>query len=150
MTSSINSLPVSLPLCRSNNEYSYQKSGVVGRRYSNNNIRKVRVVTDEIEMDIEIPEDKRTAKIILSIALAFDFIQLTVDYPKTFPSKDGKNQIIHKKPVLQILSSSAMPMRIKRKTLAEEALRRLRNTKRGLPYCPRSLKQRSYQSCCSP
>ena len=54
--------------------------------------------------------------------------------------KAENNKIIYKffkKPVsspLLMLERSAMPTRIKRNTLAEEGLRRLRNTKRDLPW----------------
>ena len=89
--------------------------------------------------------------IILEIANSImDSIQLTVDCPSMhengympildIQARAENNKVIYKfykKPVSShfvTLESSAMPTRIKRNTLAEEGLRRLRNTKWELPW----------------
>ena len=112
---------------------------------------KIVVVEEEVEVDMQIPGDERTAKIFLEIGNSVsDFIQLTADYPSKhengwMPLLDiqvrvRNNQVEHKfykkevsNPLL-MLANSAMPMKIKRNSLAQEGIRRLRNTSRHLPW----------------
>ena len=112
---------------------------------------KIIVVEEEIEADMEVPGDERTAKIILEIGNSVsEFINLTADYPSKHESgwmplldiqvRVRNNQVEHKfykkevsNPLL-MLASSAMPIKIKRNSLAQEGIRRLRNTSRHLPW----------------
>ena len=114
---------------------------------------KIRVVEDEIESDRDVPGDKRTAELYLEIAnKVSDFIQLTVDYPSLHSDTGGYMPILdlqvkvennqctymfYKRKVsnpLLMLESSAMPMKVKRTCMVQEGLRRLRNTRRDLPW----------------
>ena len=112
---------------------------------------KIVIVEDLIEADKEIPADERTAKIFLEIGNSISpFIKLTVDYPSLhqdgyMPILDLKvrveeNKVKHifmKKEVsnpLLMLKDSAMPMKVKRNSLAQEGIRRLRNCSRDLPW----------------
>ena len=112
---------------------------------------KIRVIQSEIEKDREIPGDQRTAKLFLEIANSVcDFIKVTVDCPSLhsdgfMPILDTQVKIqdnkciykFYKKKVanpLLMLESSAMPRKVKRNTLVQEGIRRLRNTSRELPW----------------
>ena len=114
---------------------------------------KIRVVEDKIESDRDVSGDKRTAELYLEIAnQVSDFIQLMVNYPSLHCDTGGfmpildlqvkveRNQCtykFYKKKVsnpLLMLESSAMPMKVKRTCMVQEGLRRLRNTRRDLPW----------------
>ena len=90
---------------------------------------------------------------MIEIYLISSFIKLTVDCPSmNTDNNDGwmpildiavkaeENQIyykFYKKPVTNhyvILERSAMPPRVKRSCLVQEGMRRLRNTRRTLPW----------------
>ena len=113
---------------------------------------EVKIVEDQIDADKDIPGDVRTANVLVEIGNSISsFINLTKDTPSQNESgwmplldlqvqvRDG-NQIyykFYKKKVsnpLLMLQSSAMPEKVKRATLTEEGIRRLRNTKRELPW----------------
>ena len=110
---------------------------------------------EEIEGDKTIPADIRTSDIIVEIANTISpFIDLTVDSPSRNISgwmpildlqmKVEADQIIYKfykKSVsnkLTMMERSAMPTQIKRNSLVQEGIRRLRNTKRDLPWSVKS------------
>ena len=113
----------------------------------------IRVVEDKVVSDLAIPTDIRTSEIIKDIGNTISpFIKLTVDCPSLNPSLDcwmplldlcvriEDNTIVYKfykkavsNPVL-MRQDSAMPDRIKRNALVQEGMRRLRNTKRELPW----------------
>ena len=112
---------------------------------------KVTIVESEVEGDVQVPDDQRTAKILLEIANSVsNFIKLTSDCPSLHNSgfmpildlqvKAENNKLIwkfYKKEVanpLLIMKDSAMPFKVKRASLSCEALRRLRNTSRELPW----------------
>ena len=136
-----------------------------GSRYKEG---KVEVVESEVEDDKLIPSDIRTSKILLEIGNSIsNFIQLTSDCPSQNTSgfmpildlqvKTVENQIIYKfykKEVankLLILKSSAMPFQVKRASLSQEVLRRLRNTRRDLPWSEKAeiLSEFSHKLMCS-
>ena len=112
---------------------------------------KIVVVEREVEADIEVPGDERTANIFLEIGNSVsEFIKLTADFPSKHESgwmplldvqvRVRDNQVEHKfykkdvsNPLL-MLANSAMPMKVKRNSLAQEGIRRLRNTSRHLPW----------------
>ena len=113
--------------------------------------RRVCVVDSEVEGARDIPSDIRTLEVLLKIANGIStFIQLTSDCPSSNTSgfmplldiqvKVVDNKLIHtfyKKPVsnpLLITKNSAMPFRTKKASLSCEALRRLRNCSRELPW----------------
>ena len=94
-----------------------------------------------------IPADERTAKLLTEIGNSIsNFIKLTADYPSKhengfMPLLDIQvrvvdNQVDYKfysKPMSNpyvILANSALPEQMKRNSLVQEAIRRLRNTKR--------------------
>ena len=107
----------------------------------------------EVEADKLVPGDQRTANIIQAIGNSIcPFIQLTVDCPSLNPAMDNwmpildlsvrmeANSILYKfykkkvsNPIL-MRQDSAMPEKIKRNSLVQEGIRRLRNTKRELPW----------------
>ena len=111
---------------------------------------KIRVIEQYVAADRDIPADQRTARLIGQIAnTVSSFIKLTTDYPSKHPSGymplldiqakvNERNQVEYKfysKPMSSqfvILANSAMPTKIKRNCLVQEAIRRLRNTKREL------------------
>ena len=112
---------------------------------------KIRVIENEVEVDRNIPGDERTAKIFAELGNSISgFIKLTTDFPSKHENgfmplldiqvKVERNQVIYKfysKPMSSqfvILSKSAMSDKIKRNTLVQEAIRRLRNTSRELPW----------------
>ena len=110
------------------------------------------IVEDQIEADLNVPADLRTATIFQTISNSIcDFLQVTIDCPSQHESgfmpvldiqiKIGpNNKIIHKfykKPISTkkvILATSALPSNVKRASLTEGALRRLRYTDRSLPW----------------
>ena len=106
---------------------------------------------DQIENDMNVPADLRTAKIFQTISNSIcDFLQVSIDCPSNHESgfqpvldiqvKVINNKITHKfykKPISTkkvILASSALPTNVKRASLTEGALRRLRYTDRSLPW----------------
>ena len=108
---------------------------------------KVRIDPNQIESDMLIPADERTAKLLTEIGNSIsNFIKLTADYPSKhengfMPLLDIQvrvvdNQVDYKfysKPMSNpyvILANSALPEQMKRNSLVQEAIRRLRNTKR--------------------
>ena len=112
---------------------------------------KIEIVDEYVQTDSEIPSDQRTAKLYGEIANdVSEFIKVTVDYPSAHSSgwmpildllvKISNNEAVYKfykKEVSNprvILASSAMPIKVKRHSLAQEGIRRLRNTKRSLPW----------------
>ena len=111
---------------------------------------KVRIIESEIESDKEIPGDLRTSRILLEIGNSVSHLTLTSDCPSQHPTNFmpildlqctvRENKILFKffkKPManpLLMTKSSAMPYQVKRASLAQEALRRLRNTSRSLPW----------------
>ena len=111
----------------------------------------VEVVEEFIEEDENVPDDQRTAEIILQIANSVtDSIQLTIDFPSNNSSKwmplldlqvSVRNNTIdykfYKKKMSNhqvMLSRSAMPGSIKINSLTQEVIRRLRNTRRCLDW----------------
>ena len=116
---------------------------------------KVQILEEEVENDKLIPADIRTSEIVLEIANSVsDFIELTVDSPSRnetgwMPILDlqvqvSNNEIIYKfykKEVshhLLMLERSALPAKMKRNSLVQEGIRRLRNTKRELDWSVKS------------
>ena len=112
---------------------------------------EIRIHQDEIENDRNVPSDSRTAKLFGEIGnTVCDFLKLTTDCPSNHSSgfmplldiqvKVEQNQVIYKfysKPMASpflMLANSAMPDQMKRNGIVQEALRRLRNTKRDLPW----------------
>ena len=108
---------------------------------------KVEVITEEVENDLTIPADQRTAKLMQEVANSIcKHTQMDVDFPSNnpdgwLPILDNKVRIdsnmkvdwcFYKKPVdseLYILNRSALSNKIKKATLSQEGLRRLRNTR---------------------
>ena len=112
---------------------------------------KVRIHEECIEEDRDVPADERTAELYGKIANnVSNFVNVTVDYPSRnesqwMPLLDLQVQIqdnqimykFYKKPVANprlMLEKSAMPKNVKRSSLVQEGIRRLRNTKRELPW----------------
>ena len=113
-----------------------------GTRY-NATEDKLEVVEDQIEGDLEKEEDEITMKVFGDIANSVDpNIEVEIDYPskyddKMMPILDMKMAIneeeevkymFHRKPQsnkFTMMARSALPQRIKRSTLSNEALRRL-------------------------
>ena len=107
---------------------------------------------DQIEADRNIPADLRTAKFFQSVSNTIcDFLQVTIDCPSNHQSgfmpmldvqvkMSEQNRVIYKfykKPISSkkvILANSALPANVKRASLTEGALRRLRYTDRTLPW----------------
>ena len=111
------------------------------------------LVIDEqqAELDKDIPADVRTAKIFKEVSNSIcDFLQVTSDCPSQHESgylpvldiqvKVNNNRIVHKfykKKISSkrvILANSALPKNVKRASLTEGAIRRLRYTDRTLPW----------------
>ena len=107
---------------------------------------KIEVMTDEVEDDMAIPSDQRTAQLMQQIAnTVCEFIRMEVDFPSNNPDNwmpilDNKVKVegkkvdwcFYKKPVdseLYILNRSALSNKIKKASLTAEGLRRLRNTR---------------------
>ena len=130
--------------------------------------QRIVIVEEEVDKDCDIPADKRTAEILTAIGNSiFNFIRLTCDYPSAHPSglmpildiqtrvEDGQViYLFYKKDVanpLLLRASSAMPLKMKRTALIQEALRRLLRTKRELPWKTRAdiLSEFSHKMLCS-
>ena len=109
------------------------------------------IVEDQIEHDMNVPADLRTARIFQAVSNSIcEFLQVTIDCPSQHESgympvldiqvKMENNKIKHKfykKPIASkkvILANSALPGNVKRASLTEGALRRLRYTDRSLPW----------------
>ena len=112
------------------------------------------LIIDEEQLiaDRDIPADQRTAKILQSVANSIcDFMQVTFDCPSLHESgymplldiqvrMNNRNKIIYKfykKPIASkkvILSNSALPKNVKRASLTEGVIRRLRHTHPSLPW----------------
>ena len=110
------------------------------------------IIDEEVENDHSIPADLRTARILKEVGNSVcPFIKVSVDCPSNhsdgfLPILDLKTRIVNKKIVdyrffkkptsnrMTIMASSALPPNVKRATMTNEVLRRLRNTKRGLPW----------------
>ena len=108
---------------------------------------EVRVVEEEVEGDLLLPGDQMTAELLQTIANTIcPHTTMEVDYPSAhssgyMPILDIKIKVrddktidwrFYKKPVSSkqfILSRSAVPGKVKRASLAQEGLRRLRNTR---------------------
>ena len=107
---------------------------------------------EQLMADRDIPADQRTAKIFQSVANSIcDFMQVTFDCPSLHESgfmplldiqvcMKNRNKILYKfykKPIATkkvILSNSALPKNVKRASLTEGAIRRLRHTDQSLPW----------------
>ena len=113
---------------------------------------KVVVVKEEVEGDKVIPGDLRTARVIQTIANSIcETIQMTVDCPSNYESGwmplldlqvrvASDNTLDYKffskkvsNPIL-LMKSSALPDKVKRDSLVQQAMTRLRNTRRTLPW----------------
>ena len=111
----------------------------------------MKIVEEEIENDRSVPGDLRTAKILKEVGNSIcPFIKVSVDCPSNhddgfLPILDLKTRILDnkveyrffKKPNsnrMTIMTSSALPPNVKRATMTNEVLRRLRNTKRDLSW----------------
>ena len=118
-----------------------------GSRYEGG---KIVVVQEDAESDNKA-DDGRTAEIFRAIGNTIvGDISITVDYPSK--NEDGwmplldcqmkveENKIQYKffkKPMatpLVMMQTSALPAKVKRESLTQEVIRRLRNTKRSLPW----------------
>ena len=112
---------------------------------------RVIIVEEEIENDRDVPADLRTARILNDVGNSVcPFISVTVNCASNhedgfLPILDLKTRIINneveyrffKKPSssrITIMASSALPPNVKRATLTNEVLRRLRNAKGSLPW----------------
>ena len=113
---------------------------------------KVKVVEEEVEGDLMVPGDLRTAKVLAEVANSiFDYIQFTVDCPSNHPSGwmpllatqvrvAADNTIDYKFFEKEIASkyvmmkNSAMSARVKMNCLTQEVIRRLRNTRESLDW----------------
>ena len=113
---------------------------------------KVEVVPEEVEGDLRLPGDQRTALVIQSIANSIcPSIQMEIDYPSRHEhgwmpllnlqvrDKDD-NSIDYKwygkkvsNPLL-MMSSSALSEKVKTNSLVQMAITRLSNTRRTLPW----------------
>ena len=112
----------------------------------------IRIIEENIEGDRLIADDCRTASLFTELGNSISsFIKLTADFPTAHQSgwmpvldfqvrMGAGNKIEYKfysKPMASpfvILESSAMPARIKRNSLIQEGVRRLRNTSRSLAW----------------
>lgn len=120
-----------------------------GSRFING---KVEVVEDEVERDRAIPGDERTAKVIKALANSIcETIQMEVDFPSHYESgwmpllnlqirENYDNTIDYMwfgkevtNPLL-IMQNSALSEKVKRDSLVQQAMTRLRNTRRTLPW----------------
>ena len=112
---------------------------------------KVEVVPEEIEGDLRLPGDQRTALVVQSIANSIcPSIQMEIDYPSKHESgwmpllnlevRDREDNSIDYKwygkkvsnPLL-MMNSSALSDKVKKNSLVQMALTRLSNTRRTLP-----------------
>ena len=120
----------------------------LGARFRND---RVEIIEEEIENDRTIPDDLRTARILKEVGDSIcPFIKVSVDCPSNhedgfLPILDLKTRIVMNKVEyrffkkkmsnrMTIMASSELPPNVKRATMTNEVLRRLRNTKRGLPW----------------
>ena len=120
----------------------------LGARFRND---RVEIVEEEIDNDRSIPSDLRTARILQEVGNSIcPFIKVSVDCPSNhndgfLPILDLKTRMVNnrvdyrffKKPQssrMTIMASSALPPNVKRATMTNEVLRRLRNTWRELPW----------------
>ena len=109
------------------------------------------IIEEEIENDRNVPADVRTAKILKKVGDSVcPFIKVSVDCPSNhddgfLPILDLKTRIVNNKieyrffkksmsSRVTIMASSALAPNVKRATMTNEVLRRLRNTWRGLPW----------------
>ena len=113
---------------------------------------KVVMVEEEVEADRAIPGDLRTAKVVQDIANSIcETINMTVDCPSNhvsgwMPLLDLQVRVaadqsldykFYAKEVsnpLLLMGRSALPERVKRNSLVQQAMTRLRNTRRTLPW----------------
>ena len=126
----------------------FTKSTPPGAKYINNQLI---IDEDQLILDRDVPADIRTARVFQSIANSIcDFLQVTVDSPSQHESgfmpvldiavKVENNKILYKfykKPIASkkvILANSALPFNVKKASLTEGAIRRLRYTDRSLPW----------------
>ena len=120
----------------------------LGARYKDGSVK---VIQEEIENDRSIPADLRTARVLKDVGDDIcPFIKVTVDCGSNYedgylPILDVKTKVVnnkieyrfYKKPQSSrkpIVASSALPPNVKRATMTNECLRRLRNTSRELPW----------------
>ena len=118
-----------------------------GSRY-NRETQRIEIVEDEIENDRLVSADLRTADVVRDVANSiFEFLNVKIDCPSLHEDgfmpilakiESGKIvYIFYKKPLSNdrvILANSAMPHNVKMATMVNEAVRRLRNTSRSLPW----------------
>ena len=115
-------------------------------------VEEGKVVIDPEDEEVDArPNDERTAEIFKTLGNTIsDDIEVTVDFPSNNLSgwmpildcevKVEDNKILYKfykKPMaspLVMMKDSALPENIKRSSLIQEVVRRLRNTKRSLPW----------------
>ena len=119
-----------------------------GARFRND---RVEIIDEEVENDRSIPADLRTARILKEVGNSVcPFIKVSVDCPSNhsdgfLPILDLKTRIennrveyrFFKKTTanrMTIIASSALPPNVKRATMTNEVLRRLRNKEHGLPW----------------
>ena len=112
---------------------------------------RIEIIEEEIENDRNLDQDFRTANVVKNAANSiFEFLKVKIDCPSLhddgwMPILDIKAQVESDKIVYQfykkalsndrvILANSAMPNNVKQATMANEALRRLRNTSITLPW----------------
>jgi hypothetical protein len=111
---------------------------------------KVVVVEEEVEADRAIPGDRRTARVIQDIANSIcETINMTIDCPSNHESgwmplldlqvrvaeDNSLDYKFYSKKVanpLLLMATSALPDRVKRNSLVQQAMTRLRNTRRTL------------------
>ena len=117
--------------------------------------RKLEIEEGEIEEDIQLPGDVRTMREMVKMANSVcPIIQMTSECPGKFEDRkmplldlkiwvekeEGRQKILFEfywKPMATrslILARSAMPSRIKRAALTQEALRILRNCSSDIPW----------------
>ena len=130
------------------------KALVPGSRY-NRETQRIEVVDEEIENDRLVSADLRTANVVKDVANSiFEFWNVKIDCPSLhedgfMPILDIKAKteagkivyMFYKKPLSNdrvILASSAMPHNVKMATMVNEAIRRLRNTSRTLPWATKA------------
>ena len=120
----------------------------LGARFIND---RVEIIEDEIEIDRSVSADLRTARILKKVGDSIcPFIKVSVDCPSNhqdgfLPILDLKTRMTNNKvdyrffkkemsSRMTIMASSALPPNVKRATMTNEVLRRLRNTRRDLPW----------------
>ena len=113
-----------------------------GTRYNADEV-KLEVIEDQIAIDEGMELDEITMKVFGEIASSVDpNIDVEIDYPSKYPDKmmpildmkmtiNSKNEVVHaffRKPQANkftMMARSALPEKVKRSTLTNEALRRL-------------------------